>query len=187
MGTFNFHSLSIKGLFVIEPQVFTDARGYFMETYRYSAYAEAGIDTVFVQDNQSHSQKGVLRGLHYQKTKPQAKLVRVLSGEVFDVAVDIRKKSPTYGQWEGVYLTAENKKQFYIPRGFAHGYLVLSDEATFAYKCDGYYDPSDEGGILWNDLSIKVSWPVERSGNVALSEKDRQWPELGEISQDESI
>ena len=149
----------IAGLCVIIPAVHGDQRGYFMETYSQRDMAEAGLDIPFVQDNQSMSTKGVLRGLHYQIKFPQTKLVRVIRGTVFDVAVDLRPGSETYGKWYGIELTAENKKQFLIPRGFAHGFLVLSDEAEFCYKCDNFYHPNDEGGIAWNDPAIGVQWP----------------------------
>lgn len=174
MGKFNFIETGIKDLYVIEPRVFGDSRGYFMETYNYNDFKEAGLDMVFVQDNQSKSFKGVLRGLHFQVNFPQGKLVRVLSGEVFDVAVDIRKDSPTYKKWYGVVLSAENKKQFYVPAGFAHGFLVLSDEAEFAYKCTEFYHPEDESGIIWNDPSIGIEWPLEGISEIALSEKDKK-------------
>jgi dTDP-4-dehydrorhamnose 3,5-epimerase len=149
-----------------------------METYKESDFIEAGLDYKFVQDNQSKSRKGVLRGLHYQLHHPQAKLVRVISGEVFDVAVDLRKNSPTYGKWVGVILTAENKKMFMIPRGFAHGFVVLSETAEFVYKCDELYHPEDEGGIMWNDPEVGVVWPYE--GEPLLSEKDKKHPSLKE-------
>lgn len=167
---------NIEGLCIIEPAVHGDERGYFMETYKESDFAAAGLDYKFVQDNQSSSKKGVLRGLHFQKTHPQAKLVRVLSGEVFDVAVDLRKNSETYGKWAGVLLSAENHRQFMIPRGFAHGFLVVSDYAEFAYKCDDFYHPDDEGGIMWNDPDIGIDWG-DVSG-VILSEKDKKHPLL---------
>ena len=149
----------IAGLCVITPAVHGDQRGYFMETFSQRDMAEAGLDIPFVQDNQSMSTKGVLRGLHYQIKFPQTKLVRVIRGTVFDVAVDLRPGSETYGKWYGIELTAENKKQFLIPKGFAHGFLVLSDEAEFCYKCDNFYHPNDEGGIAWNDPAIGVQWP----------------------------
>ena len=177
MSGFQIHPLTIPGLMVIEPAVFGDERGYFMETYNGRAFNEGGIDAVFVQDNQSMSKKGVLRGLHFQYRYPQGKLVRVLMGEVFDVAVDIRPDSPTLGRWAGVRLSSENKKQFYVPPGFAHGFLVLSDEAVFAYKCTEYYHPEDEGGIAWDDPSVRVQWPLGGKSPV-LSEKDRQWSTL---------
>ena len=171
---FTFHKTSIDGVVIARPAVFGDSRGYFMETYRQEAFVAGGIPAVFVQDNQSKSVKNVLRGLHFQKKYPQAKLVRVLSGEVFDVCVDLRKGSPTYGQWFGEILSAENRKQLYIPRGCAHGFLVLSDSATFAYKCDDYYRPDDEGGLLWNDPALGIEWPL--TGKPILSEKDLKWP-----------
>ena len=166
----------IEGLKVIEPAVFGDARGYFMETYNYNDFAEAGIDCTFVQDNQSASAKGVLRGLHFQIDYPQDKLVRVIKGEVFDVAVDLRGGSPTFGKWYGIRLSEENKKQFFIPKNFAHGFLVLSDYAEFCYKVTDFYHPNDEGGILWNDEEIGVEWPMPEgmSGEeLILSDKDK--------------
>ena len=166
----------IEGLYIIEPKVFPDSRGYFMETYNEKDFAEEGLNMKFVQDNQSMSTKGVLRGLHFQKEYPQGKLVRCLRGRVFDVAVDVRTSSPTYGKWFGVELTAENKKQFYISEGFAHGFLVLSDEAEFAYKVTDFYHPGDEGGILWNDSEIGVDWPVEEGMEILLSDKDKIQP-----------
>lgn len=174
----------IEGLYVIEPTVHGDSRGYFMETYNYNDMKEAGLDMVFVQDNQSKSTKGVLRGLHYQKKHPQGKLVRVIKGRVFDVAVDIRKGSKTYGKWFGIELTEENKKQFYISPGFAHGFLVLSDEAEFCYKCTDFYHPEDEGGIAWNDPTIAIAWPgvvgdkMKDGTAIKLSDKDRINPFL---------
>ena len=161
---------TLQDCVIIEPKVFGDDRGFFLETFHASRYAElAGIYLPFVQDNHSRSSKGVLRGLHFQKTKPQGKLVRVVRGEVFDVAVDMRRGSSTFGQWEGVILSEENKKQFWVPPGFAHGFVVLSDIADFEYKCTDYYDPSDEGSILWSDHDLGVVWPVE---NPILSDKD---------------
>ena len=160
----------LRECLLLEPQVFSDERGFFLETFQQKKYSElAGINLNFVQDNFSRSSKGVLRGLHYQKKKPQGKLVRVVNGLVYDVAVDIRKNSKTFGQWVGVYLSDENKRQFWIPPGFAHGFVVLSDTADFEYKCTEYYDPSDEGSILWNDPNLKISWPVEKP---KLSDKD---------------
>lgn len=175
---FIFNKTEIEGVYVIEPKVFGDNRGYFMETYNEQEFKNNGLDYNFVQDNQSKSKKGVLRGLHFQKTHPQAKLVRVLEGEVFDVAVDLRKGSKTYGKWVGVILSEENKKQFMIPRGFAHGFVVLSDTAVFAYKCDDFYHPEDEGGIMWNDPDINIEWPYK--GELLLSEKDKIHPLLRE-------
>ena len=175
---FTFNKTDIEGVYIIETKVFGDNRGYFMETYNAKDFKEAGLDYNFVQDNQSKSKAGVLRGLHFQKTHPQAKLVRVLEGEVFDVAVDLRKDSKTYGKWVGVVLSEENKKQFMIPRGFAHGFVVLSETATFAYKCDDFYHPEDEGGIMWNDPEIGIEWPYK--GEPLLSEKDKKHPSLKE-------
>lgn len=169
-GNFTFIETSIDGVMIIEPKKFGDNRGYFMETYKKSDFDAAGLVYDFVQDNQSKSKAGVLRGLHFQKTFPQAKLVRCIEGEVFDVAVDLRKKSKTYGKWEGVVLSAEKGNQFMIPRGFAHGFVVLSETATFCYKCDEIYHPEDEGGIMWNDPEIGIVWPYK--GKPLLSEKD---------------
>ena len=173
MGQFQFTKTGIEGLVVVEPKVFGDNRGYFMETYNYNDFKAAGLDRVFVQDNQSKSKKGVLRGLHFQKKNPQGKLVRVVSGEVYDVAVDLRKGSDTYGKWYGVLLSAENKKQFYVPEGFAHGFVVMSETAEFVYKCTRFYDPSDEGGLMWNDPEIGIDWPVPENAELLLSEKDQ--------------
>lgn len=176
MGKFNFIKTPVKDVYVIEPTVFGDNRGYFMETYNQKEFVENGLDMVFVQDNESRSKKGVLRGLHFQKTNPQGKLVRCLEGEVFDVAVDLRKDSETFGKWYGVTLSAENKKQFYIPEGFAHGFVVLSDTATFCYKCTRLYDPSDEGGLMWNDKTVNIQWPITEDMEILLSEKDKVNP-----------
>ena len=173
MSNFNFIKTKIDGVIIVETKVFGDNRGYFMETYHEQKFIEGGITAKFVQDNQSKSTKGVLRGLHFQKNHPQAKLVRVIKGEVYDVAVDIRKDSPTYGQYIGVVLSEENKKQLFIPKGFAHGFLVLSDEVEFVYKCDDFYDPEDEGGILWNDPTIGIEWPLDEMEEIKLSEKDK--------------
>ena len=175
MGKIKVTPCEIEGLYIIEPSVFGDERGYFMETYNQNDFKEAGLDMVFVQDNQSMSVKGVLRGLHYQKQYPQGKLVRVVRGSVFDVAVDLRSGSKTYGKWFGVELTAENKKEFYIPEGFAHGFLVLSDEAEFCYKCTDFYRPGDEGGMAWNDPEIGIEWPIEEGMKLIISEKDQKW------------
>ena len=179
MGNFTFSETKIKGVYLIDVKSYGDHRGYFMETYKESEFAAAGLDYHFVQDNQSSSCRGVLRGLHFQKTHPQAKLVRVLRGEVFDVAVDLRKGSETYGQWVGALLSGENKRQFMIPRGFAHGFVVVSDYAEFAYKCDEFYHPEDEGGLIWNDPDIAIDWPDV--GEIILSEKDKKNPLLSEI------
>jgi dTDP-4-dehydrorhamnose 3,5-epimerase len=181
MGKLTLTNTSIEGVYIIEPPVFGDARGYFMETYNEKDFAEAGITARFVQDNQSSSRKGVLRGLHFQKSFPQAKLVRVVSGEVFDVAVDLRPESPHFGKWAGVVLSAENKKQFFIPRGCAHGFLVLSEHAEFAYKCDEFYHPEDEGGLLWNDPAIGIAWPLEAGEMPLLSDKDAASPLLAAL------
>lgn len=174
MGKFNFISTRIDGVWIIEPTVFGDNRGYFMETYNYNDFAAAGLDMTFVQDNQSKSRRGVLRGLHFQTKHPQGKLVRVIRGEVFDVAVDLREGSETYGKWEGVILSDENKRQFYIPEGFAHGFLVLSEEAEFVYKCTDFYDPSGEGGLMYNDPDIGIEWPISEGMEILLSEKDKK-------------
>ena len=174
MGQIKVSKCNIEGLYVIEPRVHEDERGYFMETYNQRDMEEAGLNMKFVQDNQSMSVRGVLRGLHYQKKFPQGKLVRVLKGRVFDVAVDIRKDSETYGQWFGVELSDDNKKQFYISEGFAHGFLVLSKTAEFAYKCTDFYRPDDEGGIAWDDKDINIQWPFEEGMEIILSEKDKR-------------
>ena len=168
----------IEGLCVITPSVHGDNRGYFMETYNQREMNEAGIDTVFVQDNQSASIRGVLRGLHRQINFPQSKLVRVIKGTVYDVAVDLRENSPTYLKWYGIELSEENKKQFFIPKGFAHGFLVLSDYAEFCYKVDDFFHPNDEGGIAYNDPTIGVKWPIEADMQIILSEKDKAWQPL---------
>ena len=178
MGKITVTPCDIEGLYVIEPTVFKDERGYFVETYNQNDMKEAGLDMVFVQDNQSMSTRGVLRGLHFQKQFPQGKLVRVVRGKVFDVAVDLRSDSKTYGKWFGVELSAENMKQFYIPEGFAHGFLVLSDEAEFCYKCTDFYHPGDEGGLAWNDPEIGVEWPLEEGVDLVISEKDQKWKGL---------
>jgi len=181
VGQFKFTETEINGVYIIEPKVFGDERGYFMETYNYEDFKAAGLDMVFVQDNQSKSIKGVLRGLHFQKKYPQGKLVRVIKGEVFDVGVDLRKESETYGKWVGVILNDENKKQFYVPEGFAHGFLVLSEEAEFVYKCTQVHHPEDEGGIRWDDKQIDIEWPIEHKVDIFLSEKDKKWVELNKI------
>lgn len=180
MGKFKFIKTDIDGVIIVEPTVFGDDRGYFMETYNHNDFRDGGIDVDFVQDNQSKSRKGVLRGLHFQKEHSQSKLVRVISGAVFDVAVDLRPESKTYGKWVGVKLTAENKRQFFIPKNFAHGFLVLSDEAEFVYKCDEFYHPEDEGGLAWDDPDVGVKWPIEDGMTVLLSEKDKKNPTLRE-------
>lgn len=172
MGKITVETCEIEGLKIITPTVFGDARGYFMESYNYNDYREAGIDLEFVQDNQSASGKGVLRGLHFQIQYPQDKLVRVIRGEVYDVAVDLRKGSPTFGKWHGVLLSEENKKQFFVPKNFAHGFLVLSDYAEFCYKVSDYYHPNDEGGLMYNDPAIGIRWPIPRGMELLLSDKD---------------
>ena len=190
MGQIKIIKLPIEGLYIIEPAVHGDSRGYFMETYNKRDMEEAGLNMNFVQDNQSMSVKGVLRGLHFQKQYPQGKLVRVIKGKVFDVAVDLRKDSKTYGKWYGVELTEENKKQFYISEGFAHGFLVLSDTAEFCYKVTDFYHPGDEGGLAWNDPAINIDWGIKGKYNgtasadgytlpdgtpLTLSDKDQKW------------
>ena len=171
IGNFTFNETEIEGVYIIDVKKYGDNRGYFMETYKEADFKAAGLNYTFVQDNQSKSKMGVLRGLHFQKKFPQAKLVRCLEGEVFDVAVDLRKNSKTYGKWVGVILSGELGNQFMIPRGFAHGFVVLTETATFAYKCDELYHPEDEGGIMWNDPEIGIDWPYK--GDVLLSEKDK--------------
>ena len=177
----NVIQTKLKDCVIIEPKIFGDHRGFFLETFQAERYREmAGITLPFVQDNHSRSAKGVLRGLHFQKTKPQGKLVRVVSGEVYDVAVDIRQDSPSFGQWEGVLLSEENKRQFWVPPGFAHGFVVLSDTADFEYKCTDYYDPSDEGSLIWNDPVLAITWPLEAP---TLSDKDSKAPTFAELFQ----
>lgn len=182
MGKFVFLNTSIEGVILVEPTVFGDERGYFMETYQYNDFCAGGIDVKFVQDNQSKSKKGVLRGLHFQKQYPQSKLVRVIKGEVYDVAVDLRKDSPTYGKYEGVLLSEQNKRQFFIPKGFAHGFVVLSDEAEFVYKVDDFYHPNDEGGLMWNDPDIGIDWPIPEDMEIILSDKDKLNPSFKELN-----
>ena len=174
MGKFKFSETEIKDMFVVEPTVFEDNRGYFMETYHEKEFKEAGHNLTFVQDNQSKSTKGVLRGLHLQVNYPQGKLVRVIKGKVFDVGVDLRGDSPTYGKWHGEILSDENKKQLYIPPKFAHGFLVLSDEAEFVYKCTEFYHGEDESGIKWDDPDIGVEWPLDEIEEIILSDKDNE-------------
>lgn len=177
MGKFQIEQCGqIEGLYLIQPTVFGDNRGYFMETYNYNEFKELGLDMVFVQDNQSKSTKGVLRGMHYQKEHTQGKLVRVISGKVYDVVVDIRKDSKTYGQWYGATLSAEEKNMMYVPEGFAHGFYVLSDTAEFLYKCTDFYDPSSEAGIMWNDPMIRIDWPIPEGETPIISEKDTKHP-----------
>ena len=181
-GNFTFTQTSIEGVIIVDVKAYGDARGHFMETYKQPDFIAGGIDVDFVQDNQSSSTKGVLRGLHFQIEHPQSKLVRVTQGKVFDVAVDLREGSPTYGKWEGVVLSEDNHRQFFIPRGFAHGFLVMSDHAEFCYKCDDVYHPNDEGGLMWNDPAIGVVWPAMDGdeqfdiSKVILSDKDKEHP-----------
>ncbi len=179
MGQIKVENCEIEGLKIITPEVFGDERGYFAETYRKDQFIEAGIDCEFVQDNQSSSVKGVLRGMHFQKNFPQAKLVRVIRGRVFDVAVDLREGSPTFAKWFGVELSEENRKMFFIPRGFAHGFLVLSDKAEFHYKCDDFFHPGDDGGLRYNDPAIGIRWPEEiAEDQMIINERDRNWSDL---------
>lgn len=186
-GNFTFTDTSIEGVKIVDVKSYGDRRGYFMETYKRPDFVAGGIDCDFVQDNQSSSVKGVLRGLHFQINHPQSKLVRVVRGTVFDVAVDLRLGSPTWGKWEGAVLSAENRRQFFIPRGFAHGFLVLSDEAEFCYKCDDTYHPGDEGGLMWNDPEIGVEWPALEGDDafdpakLVLSDKDQVHPPLSSL------
>ena len=177
----NFIPTKLDGVVIIEPDVYGDGRGFFMESWNFQRYAENGLDARFVQDNVSYSKRGVLRGLHFQQPHAQGKLVSVFQGEVFDVAVDIRRNSPTFGQWEGVTLSAENKRQFYVPPGFAHGFCVLSDAALFSYKCTDYYCQQCDAGIAWDDADIGINWPLEAP---RLSEKDQALPGLAEIDPD---
>lgn len=189
-GNFTFTKTAIDGVIIVDVKSYGDARGRFMETYKQPEFVAGGIDTEFVQDNQSSSTKGVLRGLHFQINHPQAKLVRVLSGSVFDVVVDLRPGSATFGSWEGVVLSAENCRQLFIPRGFAHGFLVLSDKAEFSYKCDDVYHPNDEGGLMWNDPAIGIQWPPLEGdeafdpAKIILSEKDLAHPSLSSLTAD---
>lgn len=193
MGQIKVEKTGIDGLYIIEPALHGDSRGYFMETYNYNDMKEHGLGMVFVQDNQSKSTKGVLRGLHYQIKHPQGKLVRVIKGRVYDVAVDIRPNSSTYGEWYGIELTEDNRKEFYISPGFAHGFLVLSDEAEFVYKCTDFYHPEDEGGIAWDDPSLGIEWPGVKDGVMEdgtplnLSEKDRRHPFFNTLKKEENI
>ncbi len=186
-GNFTFTTTEIEGVVIVDAKVYGDRRGYFMETYKRHDFVAGGIACDFVQDNQSSSTRGVLRGLHFQIEHPQAKLVRVLSGSVFDVCVDLRPNSPTWGKWEGVVLSAQNRRQLFIPRGFAHGFLVLSDEAEFSYKCDDVYHPGDEGGLMWNDPEIGIEWPALDgddefdASKLVLSDKDLTHPPLSSL------
>ncbi|HHT98432.1 MAG TPA: dTDP-4-dehydrorhamnose 3,5-epimerase [Clostridiales bacterium] len=183
MDKFIFKKSNIEGLYEIEPKVFADKRGFFLETYNYKYFAKAGLDMKFVQDNQSSSKRGVLRGLHFQTKNPQGKLVRVIKGEVFDVAVDMRKGSKTFGQWHGVLLSSEKKNMFYIPEGFAHGFLVISEETEFIYKCTDYYYPEYESGVIWNDETISINWPIPRDMEIILSDKDKQLSKFNDLKE----
>jgi dTDP-4-dehydrorhamnose 3,5-epimerase len=178
----NVVTTTLKGIVIIEPEVFDDCRGYFMETYQLDRYHKVGFQKPFVQDNLSFSTKGTLRGLHFQIQRPQAKLVQAVTGEIFDVVVDIRPNSKTFRQWAGVLLSEQNKRQVFIPVGFAHGFCVLSPTAHFLYKCTEFYDPDDEGGIIWSDPSIGIEWPI---GEPIISEKDRRFPPLSELLSDQ--
>ena len=186
-GNFTFTQTSIEGLIVVDARTYGDARGYFMETYKRPDFVAGGITCDFVQENQSSSVRGVLRGLHFQIEHPQAKLVRVVRGAVFDVAVDLRRGSATYGKWEGVKLSAENRRQLFIPRGFAHGFLALTDVVEFSYRCDDVYHPNDEGGLAWDDPTLAIAWPPLRGdaafdpAKLILSEKDQHHPTLCEL------
>jgi dTDP-4-dehydrorhamnose 3,5-epimerase len=177
----NIITCELPGPLIIEPKVFGDTRGFFLETWNRQRYRDAGLDWNFVQDNVSFSRQGILRGLHFQNPSAQGKLVYVLQGEVFDVAVDIRRSSPTFGRWHGLYLSAENKRQFFIPPGFAHGFAVLSASALFVYKCTEFYVPQNELTIAWNDPDIGIKWPL---GNPQLSEKDTRGLRLKDVPQD---
>ncbi|MEW6380562.1 MAG: dTDP-4-dehydrorhamnose 3,5-epimerase [bacterium] len=177
----NIYHTSLEGILLIEPRVFEDYRGFFLETYHQRRFQEAGINQAFVQDNHSHSVRNTLRGLHYQLQHPQGKLVWVVRGTIFDVAIDIRRGSPTFGQWLGVHLSAENHRQIFIPEGFAHGFCVLSDQADVIYKCTDLYTPGDEYGIRWNDPALAINWPVQEP---VLSEKDARYPALVQVEED---
>lgn len=187
MGNFNFKRTGILGLMIIEPEIRRDGRGFFMETYHRRDFAAAGIEADFVQDNHSLSSKGVLRGLHFQREHPQEKLVRVLFGAVFDVAMDLRPGSLTFGKWHGEILSAENRRQLYVPECFAHGFLVLTETAEFAYKCADFYTPGDEAGIRWDDRDLAIEWPLEPTKSPVMSERDRGWPSLREWLAQEEI
>ncbi|TES97804.1 dTDP-4-dehydrorhamnose 3,5-epimerase [Patescibacteria group bacterium] len=179
MAEFKFKKTDLEDVYVIEPEVFGDQRGFFMETYNKEEFKKHGVNVDFVQDNHSKSKKGVLRGLHFQEKYPQGKLVRVIKGKVYDVAVDLRKSSKTFGKWFGIELSAENKKMFWVPGGFAHGFVTLEDDTEFVYKCDQFYHPEDEGGLIWNDPGLKIDWPIE---NPTLSEKDQDFPTLKKLN-----
>ncbi len=180
MAEFKVTKTKLAGVLILEPQVFGDERGFFMETYNKEEFKKLGINVDFVQDNHTKSQKGVLRGLHFQKQYPQGKLVRVVAGKVFDVAVDLRKDSPTFGQWAGIELSAENKKLFWVPQGFAHGFVALEEDTEFLYKCDELYHPEDEGGLIWNDPEVGIKWPID--SQPLLSDKDQKFPTLKDLN-----
>jgi len=179
VAEFKFQKTDLEDVYVIEPEVFGDQRGFFMETYNKEEFKKHGISVDFVQDNHSKSKKGVLRGLHFQKKYPQGKLVRVIKGRVYDVAVDLRKSSKTFGKWFGIELSAENKKMFWVPGGFAHGFVTLEDDTEFVYKCDQFYHPEDEGGLIWNDPELKIDWLIK---NPTLLEKDQELPTLKKLN-----
>lgn len=179
-GNFTFTRTAVEGVVVVDTRSYGDGRGYFMETYKRYDFERGGIPCEFVQDNQSASSRGVLRGLHFQVAHPQAKLVRVVEGEVFDVAVDLRPGSPTFGAWHGEVLSAENRRQLFVPRGMAHGFYVMSGRAVFCYKCDDVYHPNDEGGVAWDDPGLAIAWPIPEGEEPVLSEKDRHHPGFGE-------
>jgi len=182
MSDFKFLPQSIPGLYLIEPKVFGDHRGFFMEHYNQKDFEAAGIGLPFIQDNHSRSQKGILRGLHFQKTHPQGKLIRVVAGSVFDAVVDLRKGSPAFGHWWGIELKAEEHKMVYIPRGCAHGFLTLTENVDFMYKCTDFYYPEDEAGLIWNDPHVNIEWPLDRiDGTPKLSERDKKWPTLDKL------
>jgi len=182
VGKLKFIETDFKGLYIVEPKVFGDHRGYFMESYNAKDFEEVGLDLKFVQDNHSRSEKGVLRGMHFQREHAQDKLIRVTRGAVFDAVVDLRKSSATFGKWFGLELSDENKKMLFIPKGFAHGFLTLSEFVDFTYKCTEYYYPDDEDGLIWNDSKIRIKWPLEMVGeNLLISNKDKEWPHFDEL------
>lgn len=180
MGEFKFQKTRLDGAVIIEPEVYEDERGYFMETFNQALFRDHGLDITFVQDNESMSRRGVLRGLHFQMKKPQGKLIRALKGEIFDVAVDLRRDSETYGEWVGVFLSEENRREFFIPEGFAHGFLALADECIVNYKCTELYLPEYDSGIPWDDPDIGIEWPLEMVDELIISDKDRNWKPLKE-------
>lgn len=181
MDRFNIKKTKLAGAYIIEPTVHADERGYFVKTYDEEEFKKKGLDFNFVQDDQSCSSKGVLRGLHFQKEHPQGKLIRVVRGTVFDVGVDLRKNSKTFGEWIGVELSDKNQKQLFLPRGFAHGFLALEDNSIFVYKVDELYYPCDEGGLAFDDKDIAINWPLDKIENLTMSDKDKRWPTLKEL------